>query len=346
MVQSDQPAAAADLTIYFQPADANPVQVLELMGFEPGTFFSGAAAQIFGVGTQTPGRAEISVQRLPTEDRITQGAHPLLTLLFRSRRTGEARLEFDPSSRFFYSENCSDPEGCEVPGLSFSASTLVAVDASAGGPPGQRISFAPELLQFDAVAAGQSSRRRLRITNLGFSELHLYTVATTLAEFSTYFPSCEMPDEACMTVPSYGSFVLPIEFSPSGSGIYAADVVVHSNDATRSPLHIPLRGRSGRSLSVQPDRLEFGTVAPGAERSRSLRIANRGSGPLVLAQMETSGPNFDAQAGFEALEAGEVGSVAVTFSPAVEGELRGSLAMTMQGAEGGTIVVRLVGAGG
>ncbi len=74
-----------------------------------------------------------------------------------------------------------------VLGVTFLGGVDVIVDAPAGGPPGQRIGFAPELLDFGRVDVGVASRKTLRISNFGFSELEVSNVTSTLPDFTSFF---------------------------------------------------------------------------------------------------------------------------------------------------------------
>ena len=53
--------------------------------------------------------------------------------------------------------------------------------------------MAPDALDFGAIAVGQTVRRYVRITNLGFSELRLSGVASAAPELTTFF--CAHADE-------------------------------------------------------------------------------------------------------------------------------------------------------
>jgi hypothetical protein len=239
---SDDPAAAAEFTMNFGPDDGNPAQVLEVAGFEPGSYLSGGVGQFYIVVTSTPGRVGVSVARLPNEDRAGTGEQSLMSLFLRARREGEAQLDFEPSSSLF---NAADQE---VAGVRFVGGVTVEVNASGGGPPGQKIGFSPEVLDFGRVALGESSRKRLRISNFGFSDLELRDVTPTRPEFTSFFGTgCDetQPGVGCFTVPPFGFVELMVEFSPTQHGVFSADLLIESNDPRASRTHVPLVGRSG-----------------------------------------------------------------------------------------------------
>ena len=121
----------------------------------------------------------------------------------------------------------------------------VSVDALGGGPPGQKIGFAPALLDFGQVDIGTTSSKTLRISNFGFSELEVVDVGSTLPEFTSFFVSS-------FTVPPFGFVELTVEFTPTIEGTYSGDLVIESNDPQQpdtdgdgfGEVRVPLLGQS------------------------------------------------------------------------------------------------------
>jgi hypothetical protein len=240
---ADHLAAAADFTVTFKPIDGKAGPVLELAGFEPGSFLSGGLGQIYTVDSATPDRVKIGVWRLPAGEESGSGTESLIDLVFRARREGVAELKF---VAFRYGvPTLLDAANQPVGEVGFVGSPVVRVNALAGGPPGQKIGVGPERLDFGRVEPGQTSRKTLRISNFGFSELTVTGLSATLAEFSSFFV-------ASFSVPPFGSLQLAVEFSPAAPGVFSGELVIESDDPRHADtdgdgfgeLHVPLSGRS------------------------------------------------------------------------------------------------------
>ncbi len=346
----NDPVAAADFAVTFEPTDEQSGerlgQVLEVAGFEPGSYLSGGVGQAYTVNTDTPGRVQVAVSRLPADDQAGSGEQSLINLSFRARREGDAELEFAPFRRD--QPTLLDAANREVSAVSFVGGVDVSVEAEEGEEtPGQKIGFAPELLDFGQVGVGATSPRTLRISNFGFSELTVVDVSSTLpAEFASFFTSS-------FTVPPFGFVELTVEFSPERVGLFSGDLVIESDDPQQpdtdgdgfGEIRAPLLGSSGIELAVAPTRVDFGRVAVGNDAIRTVRFTNRGSSPLTLTSFRSSDARFVPQAGFSVLDPGETGIIDISFLPDVEGELRAVLTVGLDAPAEKTVVVNLVGVG-
>jgi hypothetical protein len=238
--------AAADFAVTFEPTDEQPNQVLgqvlEVAGFEPGSYLAGSVGQIYVVDSATPGRVEVGVSRLPARDQTGSGEQPLINLFFRAKREGDAEFDFTPFRRG--QPTLLDAADQEVSGVRFLGGVDVRVDTVTEGPPGQKIGFSPGLLNFSQVDVGATSRKTLRISNFGFSELTVVDVASSLPEFTSFFVSS-------FTVPPFGFVELTVEFSPASPGMLSGDLVIESDDPQQpdtdldgfGEVRVPLSGR-------------------------------------------------------------------------------------------------------
>jgi len=332
---SDDPVAGADFAVTFDPEDPQAPQILEPLGITPGAFMAGAAGQIFSLSREVPGRAGIIVSRLPNADGIGPGSQTLLDLIFRARAPGSAILNFAP----FRSNEATFLNAADqaVSGIEFIGGVRVEVRASSGGPPGQRIAFAPASIDFGDVEPGRTLRRVLRVSNFGFSTL-------TVAGVSSARPEFRPLSSGSFRVPPFGFVGLPVEFAPDRGGLFAAELRIESDDPQRSVVFAPLSGRSGRGLAVTPERLDFGLIVEGGEATRTLRLINQGDAALALSSMNVSDPRFAPVSDFDFLEPGGSGSVGVLFEPDRAGEIRGELTLDLEPGEQ-TVVVPLRGSG-
>ncbi len=331
------------------PSAQQDSQVLELVDFEQGSYFDGGAIQNYRVETSTPGRVELLIERLPRQDRQRPGEHPLMELIFRARRSGFVNLAFDPSSRV------RDSAGREVSGLPFDTGSVLRIEVcpeeqDGDSTPGQKIGFAPAELDFGIVSLRESSRRILRVSNFGFSELEVSDpeagngVRSKLPEFTPQAPPA-------FEVPEFGFVEVTVEFAPETTGFFSGDLqIVHgpppdvAGIAPRETVTVPLIGRAGSTINVTPPRLEFGPVPVGTERTRTLRITNTDSLPLtLLAAPDTSDPRFTVETDLATLGAGDSAGVDVNFAPTGASETRGSLTLIFDA--GRTAIVGLAGRG-
>ncbi|MCP3981939.1 MAG: choice-of-anchor D domain-containing protein [bacterium] len=337
-------AAAADFAVTFGHTDGDQGQVLQFVGFAQGTYFSGGPGQLYSVETSTPGRVEIAVTRLPAQDGASSGELPLISLMFRPRREGAARLAFAPSRRLLPSLLSADDH--EVPGVRFAGTLDVAVNDVTGEAPGQRIGFAPARLDFGEVDAGMTSRKTLRISNFGFFELRVNDVETTEPEWTSFFTSP-------FTVPPFGFVEVTVEFTPTRAGVFSGELVLESDDPERpdtdddgfGEVRLPLLARSSLDLFVSPRSLDFSGVAVGGRRTRRVRLTNRSDVTLTLTSLQSSDGRFVAQSEFSRLDPGDQADLNVRFQPDAPGRLLGTLTLGFDAPEDKVAVIALDGTG-
>jgi len=326
--QSPALVASGELTVTFLPDDGEPGQVLEWIGFEPGSYLSGGVGQSYDVRADFPGRTEVTAVRLPP-DLALAGSGTLLTLIFEAKRAGDALLEFGDGSHLL------DGEGSVVvPPEKFIGGAAVSVAATAGGPPGQKIGFAPALLDFGQVEPGEISRRTLRISNFGFSELEVLDVTSVLPEFSSFF-------SAGFAIPPFGSVEIPVEFSHEATGLFSVDLVIESSDPQNRLVRVPMLARTGLPLIGSPLRIDFGRVRLGSSETQRLILTNRGETALDLTRIATSDQRFSAVSSSSSIAPDETVFVDVSFQATAGGEAHGLLQLEFDVAAERKVVIGL-----
>jgi hypothetical protein len=334
---SDDPTAAAAFGVTFDPVDSVAARVLDFLRIEPGDYLSGDIGQALAVDPSTPGRVEVRVSRLPSEARVGAGPQSLMSLIFRARREGRARLDFAPAAGASRPA-LFDAVGSEVLGVSFIGGATVEVDTSDADVPGQKIGVAPAGLKFGNIAPNPKARKNLRISSFGFSDLEIQGVVSELPEYSSFFTEP-------FTIAPYGFVELTVEFFPQRNGFFSADLLIESNDLLQPRLRVPLQGSSGPAPSVTPARLDFGEVAPGGSKTERVTLANHQSSILSLTSVTTSDPRFVPTAGFSDLHPGNSAVVEVRFQPTDIAQVRGFLMLSFAGPEATEVVLALSGAG-
>jgi len=222
--------ASADFAVSFSPTDGNPAQVLEYVGFTPGSYMAGGLGQFVDVDPVAEDRIGISALRVPLADNL--GSGPLIHLRFRPLREGQAILDFAPylGAR----PRLVKASGAELGSVAFDGGVDVTVGAEGAAAAGQRIGVFPQQLDFGITESGQQARRDLRVSNLGFSTLHVLEVSTAPASFSAFASSFE--------VSPYAFVILPVVFSPDALGEVTGELALISDDPDRPQLVVSLRG--------------------------------------------------------------------------------------------------------
>lgn len=230
------PVAAADFSVAFDP------NVLTFVGLGPGQYLGGPdVLQVPRVEELSHGTVTVTVDRIPSRNTVGSGPMTLLALFFRARSEGETALSFAPFQRA--GPALLDAAGQPVAGVSFGIGAMVQVTSAAGSPGGKV--GAPAVLRFDHVTVGSFSRRLLRLSNFGSSDLMVRNVTTTTSEFATYFTG---PFE----LPAYGYVDLTVEFTPEGHGPRSGEIDIDTA-AGGTPLSVAL---SGAGINCPLDPLE------------------------------------------------------------------------------------------
>jgi hypothetical protein len=329
---SGAPSAGAEFTLVWEPAD-----LLKVVGFTQGAFFSGGLGQVLNGPHSRSGAVEATVVRLPTEDQVGGGPQSLLDLVFKGNKAGEAVLRFE-SSRLFQVDNCSLPEGCEVTDVEFQSGVQVSIANTGSGPPGQRLQLSPSVLDYGHISAGESSRRVLRVSNLGFSDLEIKTATSSLPEFRTALNSPT-------TIVPFSFVQIPIAFTPTSAGVFSADICIESGDQERSTACLPALGTSSSTIGVIPTRVNFGGVPVGAAKDLQVQIINHGSEEVTSIGVLSSDPRFSVHVGFETLGAQENGQIDVRFEPTDLSETRGVLTLRFASSTSESLFLSVSGHG-
>ena len=250
---SVNPVAAASFGVTFDPhpADEDRTQVLEYLGTVPGDYLQGAVGQVVPRGdARVPGRVDFTVSRLPLgAARPGVGTQTVIELVFRARRRGTARLEFDG---FLESAPVLlDGEFASVAGIQFVGAASVAVDDTGGGEPGKKIGSSPPSLVFGETMAGSTSQRILRVSNFGFAPLEIQQASICPAGSLPPCPAGAAPFRTFLSppaiVPAFGFIEVTVEFEPTTAGTFEAELTLDSDDRNRPRTVVPLSGAAAVS---------------------------------------------------------------------------------------------------
>jgi hypothetical protein len=257
LVNDIGPSAVAVFFLTFEPTDDGDGQLLDYVGFEPGTYLG--ALQYINIDSDTPGRVRVVGSRITGAGGYPSRSGPLLSLFLTARREGEAVLRLQ---ELVLSDELNNP----LLDITSGDEVNVTVESAAVGQP-QKIGYFPATIDFGDVTPGESVRRALRISNFGFSELEVSSVTSNASEFTSFFT-------APFTIPPFGFVELTVVFSPVEAGVFPALLTIRSNDPSSPEVEVGLLGRSVLNRSSSPrGSAECGVVSRLVERVQRTLIA-------------------------------------------------------------------------
>lgn len=142
----------------------------------------------------------------------------------------------------------------------------------------------PEMLDFDYAPVGRTISKTLQVQNRGdgtapliISHLEIDTATDTAFSFEP-----ELEEEVVLNPVSISmmeAHTLNVRYHPREIETHEADLVITTNQGT---VRVPLLGSSQTpaSISVSPERIEFGPVPIGQTTALPLTIVNEGGTPL------------------------------------------------------------------
>jgi hypothetical protein len=205
--------------------------------------------------------------------------------------------------------------------------TRVTITGRAGGPD---IEVTPMQLNFGQIAIGTSSKRRVLIENVGYSDLTV-TAINGDADGTRVFTV----DRNAGVVPSGGSLVLEVDFTPVAEGAVSSRIIISSDDTDERELTVPLQGTGVDlppcSYTVTPEMMNFGIVPVLRSTTQGLRIANIGNNDCLINDIEIVPGSSD---GFSIVDGAGTG---ITLAPGAERTVIVQFVPPREGAEMGTL---------
>jgi hypothetical protein len=217
----------------------------------------------------------------------------------------------------------------------------VSVGLSGAGVGVPLIAVEPTRIDFATVLVGLTSQRALTVRSIGSTDLTVSALQPSDATFSV------VGDTAFQLAPGAAK-TLGARFSPTRPGAHEGSLAIHSNAADQPILAIPLAGIAARGpeIVVEPESLDFASVAIGHSAELPLTVRNPGDRPLLVTAVGADQPAFtvvgDTTFG---LDPGTASVLTVRFTPSVEGRLQGSLSIICNDRVRPTLLVPLVGTG-
>ena len=151
------------------------------------------------------------------------------------------------------------------------------------------------------------------------------------------------------TVPPGGSMDLAVNFDAEGlyGGDYAANLVVANNDPLNSQVVVPatLHVTGAPDITVADTVLAYGQVFLGGVKKKTVVIKNDGTDMLNVSSVASSNPDYSVDVASFSLPPEGVQNVVVSFAPTTVAPITGTLTITSDDPDEGSIVIFLQGEG-
>ena len=205
--------------------------------------------------------------------------------------------------------------------------TRIPLQGKAGGPD---IEVTPLELNFGQIVLGTSGKKRILVSNIGYSDLTISSVNGDVAATGNF-----TVDMVAVTIPSGSAEVIEVTFTPTIEGQVNSQVLISSDDSDEPEVTIALTG-DGLNLppcrySLQPLNLNFGIVQVLRETTQGFRLRNDGGDDCLINDLAV-GPGSDPAFGLVdgpqtgiRLAPAEEKTVIVTFTPSRAGLHEGSI---------------------
>jgi len=210
--------------------------------------------------------------------------------------------------------------------------------------------ISPDSVDFGNVLLDSTGTERLSLINSGAASLHISNIALR-AGGSTGFALISATQ---FDIAPADSQVIQVTFTPAVAGLASATIEIFSNDPNLPVTLVPLQGAGVAAaqgvLNVTPDSLAFGAVPVDRDSVQTLVVFNSGNATLQISDIALTGSDQNQfvlggpATPFE-LAPLDTQTIAVTFSPQVEGRFQAGLIVVSNAPQRDTVRVALTGMG-
>lgn len=175
-------------------------------------------------------------------------------------------------------------------------------------------------LDFGNVGVGSGKVLTVSVTNAGTSDLVIYGVSSSNAQFST------SPLNA--TLAPGATQIFSVTFAPLTTGFHTGSVTFSHNGLNANDA-IAVTGTGVlSSIAISTQSLDFGNVRTGTTKTLPVTVTNTGSGDLTISNITSSNAVFTFTPNGIILTPGMTQVYNVTFAPLVDGLQTGNLVLT------------------
>lgn len=216
------------------------------------------------------------------------------------------------------------------------ATSSLSVQLSGTGYNGGEVSLAPTSFSYPLQRVNTTSSAQVAtLINVGAFPVNISSITTSLSEY-TIVPPTTSGATACLSLVGSSlaigaQCVIPVTFTPTAAGTYAGSLNI-TDDAALSPQVVMLTG-VGTNVQFAPGSLSFGSEPIGSTSSvESVTLTDVGTSPLkisgISATSQFSVVSATTCSTAVPLAAGASCKISLTFTPAQQGNIAGTLSIT------------------
>ena len=179
------------------------------------------------------------------------------------------------------------------------------------------IVVSPLVLDFLNVTTNTESTKQILIQNMSTAPLIISNITISNAVFSI---------EGTFPFTVISSKTVDVKFKPQNLGFNESSLQITSNDLDKPNVSVVVQGSGVHpNIAIQPNRLDFGSVALNIPVPLSVSISNTGLGKLTITSITSTNANFYPEELSLEIEPNTTKSTQIIFLPASEGQKSGTI---------------------
>lgn len=207
-----------------------------------------------------------------------------------------------------------------------------------GSAPGSTtitLGLSPSSISFGDLAVGQSSTKTVTLTNTGSGILMISGISVAGTGFTASGPHLPIALSAGQ------STTISVVFKPTAGASDTGTITITSN-ALEPTMDVSLSGTGTTTavLNASASSVAFGTVSVGSEVTKTVQLANAGTGSVTISGMTVSGTGVSVTglAVPANLGAGQDANLTITYKPNAAGTLSGKVSIASNASDPSLVV--------
>ena len=204
------------------------------------------------------------------------------------------------------------------------------------------ISVSPDSLDFGIVTVWKKITKTLKITNNGSKTLIITISGLEGTDFS-------IQGSSSVTIKAKKSHSLKVVCTPTQGGVKTAILEIQTSESDTAPLEVSLTATlpaTTPDILVGQTPIEFGSIKVGKKVTKTLKIANNGSGDLMITLSGLEETDFGIQGSSSVtIKAKKSYSLKVLFTPKSAGLETATLSIISNDPDTPTLEISLSGTG-
>ncbi len=206
---------------------------------------------------------------------------------------------------------------------------------SAPGSTAITLGLSPSSVSFGDLSVGQSSSKTVTLTNTGSGILMITGISVAGTGFTASGPHLPIALSAGQ------STTISVVFKPAAGASDTGTITITSN-AVEPTMDVSLSGTGTTKpvLNASASSVAFGTVSVGSEVTKTVQLANAGTGSVTISGMTVSGAGVSVTglAVPASLGAGKDANLTITYKPNAAGTLSGKVSIASNAADSSLVV--------